>query len=81
MNRTNAKFVGGPLGGQSLQVDDLDTYRAIDPETGQEVMYRRHLYASPKGPELSTTVYVLADLSPEEANKQILQALPSRNRE
>lgn len=77
---TNAKFIGGPLGGQSHQVKDLDAFSAIDPDTGETLRYRRHTYAAPNGAEASTSIYVLESLSPDEANKLILQSFPSRNR-
>ena len=81
MNKINATFVGGPLGGKILEVEDLDTYRAFDQLTGEEVMYERQAAVVPNSTGPDTAIYVMAGQTDAEILGGILGALPIRHQQ
>lgn len=75
MNKINATFVGGPLGGKILEIEDLDTYHAFDQLTGEEVVYERQAAVVPNSAGPDTVIYVITGQSDDEILGDILGAL------
>lgn len=79
MNKIHATFIGGPLDGRHLEVEDLNTYTAVDPRSAdQQVWYRRLLYAVPSDPATQLVFYAIDGLTDENAKQQAIDLLAYR---
>ncbi|MEQ6434451.1 hypothetical protein V8Z74_05265 [Comamonas sp. w2-DMI] len=72
MGRIHATFVGGPLGGRLLEVENLSAYRAFDQQTGEEVVYQRHTAVVPASAGKDIAIYVIMGQTDSEVLSHML---------
>lgn len=94
MKEVTARFIGGPLDGQTLTIrGDLTDFTAQDsdgrpsygvpggPDSTRFFQYSRHMLSKPVGPENVNAVFVPSHLGDAEAHRLFLEAFPKpRNR-
>lgn len=79
MSKVHATFIGGPLDGRHLEVEDLRTYAAADPRNAdQQVWYRKILYVRAGDPATQHVFYAIDSLTDEKAQQQALELFATR---
>lgn len=80
MGTIHAIFIGGPLDGKGLDVEDRNTYTATDRQSGnREFRYHRRSLRCPDGPDSRFIAYVAAGVPESEVAEAAIRAFASRD--